>query len=516
MLRSPLVLVFSLVSLSVTTFAAPASPVASSRPPNFLILLAAGMGFSDAGCYGGELETPHLDRLAAEGVRFTQAYNASRDWATHSALLTGFYAQHIRGDLFPAGPKSSGPGGQRPAWAPLLPSLLKRAGYVTFHAGQWRLDGTPQEGGFDRSFPPVDAARRAGSKTASADRPAPETAIADHVIEFLQNHGQQAPKAPFLAYVAFDPPDVPFKGASGQDSGGKSRFQEESDLLRKERLKRLWDNGMLSNAELAQPASQACAWEKLSTEERRAFSRRMEFHAARIEQMDQEIGRILEQLRVMNTLDNTVVLFLSDNGSGPEGLAAEGSRGSAPRAGSAPGGSCLEAQLASVLNTPLRHSNMFVHEGGISTPFIVRWPAGMKAKDEVREQPVHVVDVAPTILKLAGQPWPKKAGDLAVPPADGTDLSLVLRENKSLANRALWWTHEDSRAFRLGDWKWVAPKGHPAELFYLRADRSETRDLAAANPERLLEMESQWNRLTKRFREDSEKQAAPGRPLANP
>jgi arylsulfatase A-like enzyme len=501
----------SLGAVAIPLVAAPAAQ--SARVPNFLILLADDMGFSDAGCYGGEISTPNLDRLAQEGVRFTQAYNTARCWPTRGALLTGFYAQHIRRDVFPDEPAGAGTKGVRPGWARLLPALLKQAGYATYHSGKWHVDGTPQEGGFDRSYTLLDQDRYFSPKNHAIDGeklpPAPAdfyatTAIADRAIEFLKAHAAQTPKKPFFSFVAFTSPHFPLHAPVEDIEKYKGRYGEGADALREARLQRLWEKGMLFNAELPEPAPPAKDWLALSEAERAAFAMRMEVHAAMVDRMDREIGRILEELRSTGSLDNTVVLFLSDNGASAESLV----RGDGNQQGASPGSAqsylCLEAQGASLANTPLRFSKMFVHEGGISTPLVVRWPVGIKGRGELREQPVHVVDIAPTLLKLAGVPWPKKMGEQSVPSSDGVDISGVIRENKSLSNRPLWWSHEGHRAFRLGDWKWVALKGKPAELYYLKGDRAESRDLAAANPERLGEMEAQWNRMTSKMREESQ------------
>lgn len=484
----------------------------AGRPaPNFVIFLADDMGFSDAGCYGGEIATPNLDQLAREGVRFTQAYNTARCWPTRAALLTGFYAQHVRRDNLPGLPESGGVKGVRPAWARLLPALLKSAGYGTYHSGKWHVDGSPLDGGFDHSYAVLDQDRYFAPKNHQLDRerlPQPQagyyatTAIADHAIDFLKGHAAQTPKAPFFAYVAFTAPHFPLQALEEDIQRYKGRFEEGSDVLREARLKRLWDQGVLHNAELSDPTPPAKGWADLSASEKSAFSARMEIHAAMIDRMDQEMGRVLAQIKEMGAAENTVVLFLSDNGASAESLV----RGDGNQADAAPGSAqsylCLEGQGANLANTPLRYSKKFVHEGGIATPLIVRWPAGFKARGEVRDQPVHVVDIAPTLLKLANVPWPKLIGETAVPASDGMDLSAVLRENKAMPNRALWWCHEDHCAFRLGDWKWVATTGQPGELYYLKADRAETRDLAAANFERLQEMEAQWTKIANKFKQE--------------
>jgi arylsulfatase A-like enzyme len=517
-------LLFACLGAALTSVTA-APPALAPRTPNFLILLADDMGFSDAGCYGGEIATPNLDRLAQEGVRFTQAYNTARCWPTRGALLTGFYAQHIRRDTFPEEPTGAGTKGLRPAWARLLPALLKQGGYATYHSGKWHIDGTPQEGGFDRSYTLLDQDRYFSPKNHALDGeklpPAPEefyatTAIADRAIEFLREHAARTPKKPFFSFVAFTAPHFPLHAPREDIERYKGRYEEGADALREARLKRLWDNGMLFNAELSEPTEPARSWAALSAAERAAFATRMEVHAAMVDRMDREIGRIIAELRTAGTLENTVVLFLSDNGASAESLV----RGDGNKPGAVPGSAqsflCLEAQGANLANTPLRYSKTFVHEGGISTPLIVRWPVGIKGKGEVREQPVHVVDIAPTLLRLAGVPWPKMVGELPVPPADGADISWVIRDNRPLASRPLWWAHEGNRAFRLGDWKWVALKGKGGELYYLKGDRAEARDLAAANPERLGEMEAQWNRMSARMRDAAQEPTLTSQPPAAP
>lgn len=504
---APLLLTLAIVLASQSLWGAPPT----KQPPNFILLLADDMGFSDAGCYGGEIATPNLDQLSKEGVRFTQAYNTARCWPTRASLLTGFYAQHVRRDSLPGVEDGSGVKGVRPAWARLLPALLKTAGYSTYHSGKWHVDGSPLDGGFDHSYTLLDQDRFFAPKNHQLDRtrlPDPPkgyyatTAVADHAIDFLKAHAAQTPKAPFFAYVAFTSPHFPLQAPAADIARYKGRFDEGTEVLREARLKRLWDQGDLHNAELSEPSAPAKPWAELNPEERSAFSARMEIHAAMIDRMDQEIGRILEQIKAMGAAENTVVVFLSDNGASAESLV----RGEGNAPGAAPGSAqsylCLEGQGANLANTPLRYSKKFVHEGGISTPLIVRWPAGLKAKGEVRDQPVHVVDITPTVLKLANVPWPKLAGETPVPAADGVDLVSLLKENKALANRPLWWSHEDNCAFRLGDWKWVATKGKPGELYYLKADRAETRDLAAANMERLQEMEAQWTKMALRFKEE--------------
>jgi arylsulfatase len=476
---------------------------AAVRPPNVLLIVAEGMGFSDAGCYGGEIATPCLDWLSGNGVRFSQAYNTAGGADTQLALLSGYYARHLkRESLSGAAPIA---GRSRPVWGQFLPELLKPAGYRSYHSGKWLLAGTPREAGFERSYTLPEDTHQFGPLAHLLDGqplPAPQdgyystSAITEHAIQFLKQHAELQPKAPFFACVTFSAPHFPLQAPLEDVARYRTRFHGGTDDLRQDRLQRLWGFGMLSNAELSPPTLPARRWTELSRIEQEAFETRMEIHAAMVERMDREIGRLLEQLQAAKVWENTLVLFLSSHGASAERVTRGGGDPKAPPY------LCLEAQGASLANTPLRYSGSYVHEGGISTPLVVHWPGGMKAKGELREQAVHVVDVAPTLLRMAGIVWPKTLGNKPVPDPDGVDLSGVLRENKGLPARGLWWAQDGNRAFRLGDWKWVALKGRPAELYYLRADRAEMLNLAEANHERLQEMEVQWKRKLEHFERD--------------
>jgi arylsulfatase len=356
---------FSLISVAILlTGQVLWSAPAGRQMPNFVILLADDMGFSDAGCFGGEIATPHLDQLAKDGLRFTQAYNTARCWPTRASLLTGFYAQRVRRDSLPGLPESGGVTGVRPAWARLLPALLKAAGYSTYHSGKWHVDGSPLEGGFDHSYALLDQDRHFAPKKHELDGerlPQPEggyyatTAIAEHAIDFLKAHAQRTPQAPFFAYVAFTAPHFPLQAPEEDIQRYKGRFAEGSDVLREARLKRLWDQGVLHNAELSAPTPPAKLWVELTDSEKAAFCTRMEVHAAMIDRMDQEIGRILAQIKAMGAAENTVVLFLSDNGASAESLVRGDGNSPDATPGSAQSFLCLEGQGANLAKSPLRY-----------------------------------------------------------------------------------------------------------------------------------------------------------------
>jgi arylsulfatase A-like enzyme len=459
------------------------------KKTSFVVVVARDLGFSDLGCYGGEMETPYLDYLASKGLRFTQAYQPAGAGMAQVALLTGFYPQHLFGQK-PAEELASGGGlPPRPAWAAALPEALKTGGYRCYHAGVWSLAGTPQEGGFDRSFTLLaDGSFRTeeGVEANRASEAPPGEAVSERLCELLRGHAEQMRGKPFFALAALG--GFPSREAAAPVQEAESmRFGAGREFVCRERLERLWSMGMLLNAEFVRVVPAISEADRLQREGVRPseFQRRMAIQAARVEQMDRQVGRILEQIKAMGLWEQTAVLFLSESGGGGPVTTAE-----------------LAEQVP--VHAPLRESACGLHEAGIATPLVVHWPAGIHSRGEPREQFVHLVDLAPTVLKIAGVSGPKKVGEALVPGADGVDLSALLRENKALGQRSLWWEKSGGRAFRLGDWKWVAPKDKPVELYYLKEDRSETRDLAELNLERVQEMEIQWTRTAERFRGDAE------------
>ncbi len=333
-----------------------AAPAAAPRP-NFLIILADDMGFSDAGCYGGEIHTPNLDRLAANGLRFTQFYNTARCWPTRSSLLTGYYAQQIGMDP---------PKGPLPPWTRVLPHYLKPLGYRCYHSGKWHLMGAPKpvaDGGFDRSYLFEDWDRYfSPSRHFEDDVKLPPvkpdsgyyatTAFADHAINYLKEHAADHAAEPFFLYLAFTSPHFPLHALPEDIARYRDRYLEGWDSIREQRWQRLrqmnlLDCGLppidpkftpryfkpevmeqLGPGEVEHPVP----WKTLTDEQKRFQATKMSLHAAMVDRMDREIGRVLDQLRVMGALDNTVIFFLSDNGADATlMIRGEGHDRSAPR-----------------------------------------------------------------------------------------------------------------------------------------------------------------------------------------
>lgn len=514
-------IILSLVGVSFVAGTAPADD--TGRPPNILIILADDLGYSDLGCYGGEIATPHLDALAADGLQFTQFYNTARCWPSRAALMTGYYAQQVRRDTLPGIKSGGGNRGRRPAWAPLLPKLLAPLGYRAYHAGKWHIDGMPLAEGFDRSYYLGDQSRFfSPRKHWLDDQPLPPVerdtgfygtiAVVDRAVEFLKQHAEQTPDQPFLSYVAFAAPHFPLHALPEDIARYEGKYDRGWSIIRCNRFRRQrqlklldvplskWERDIgppyhfpehleiLGEDEVNRPVP----WGELTDSQQHFQATKMSLHAAMVDRMDQEIGRLLDQIEAMGITENTLVMFLSDNGASAEIMV----RGDGHDRNAAPGSAdtylCLGPGWSTSSNTPFRRHKTWVHEGGISTPFIVHWPNGIAARGELRHTPAHIVDIVPTILELTGQTKPTEVDALEVPAAPGRSLVSAFTDDVPIERDALWWLHEGNRAVRVGDWKLVAAEGDPWELYNLAEDRTETSNLADQHPEKVHALEQRW------------------------
>ncbi len=501
-----------------------------AEKPNIVVILADDLGYSDIGCYGSEIATPHLDSLAANGVRFTQFYNTARCWPTRAALLTGYYPQQIHRDALPDVP--GGGQGVRQKWAKLLPEKLRSAGYRNYHSGKWHIDGDVIAGGFDRSLhtrndgnfftaqgnllddnPLMPAADESGYYVT--------TATADHAVECLKDHAANHRDRPFFQYLPFIAPHFPLHALPQDIAKYRDKYLSGWDKLRQSRFARQQQEGItnttLSALERAigppyafpdaieklgpGEVNRPLPWSELTAEQRRFQATKMAIHAAMIDRMDQEIGRILAQLRDMDAYENTLIFFASDNGASAEIMVRHGGHDPSAAPGSEATYLCLGPGFSSASNTPFRRHKTWVHEGGISTPLIVHWPGGIAAKNELRHTPGHVIDIVPTVLELAGIPPADGATGDPIPAAPGRSLVPAFAGDVTLPRESLWWLHEGNRAIRAGDWKLVAAKGDPWELYDLKSDRAEQHNLAAQMPGKVNELEQIWQRQTDTFKE---------------
>ncbi|MGL6073581.1 MAG: arylsulfatase [Fimbriiglobus sp.] len=504
-----------------------------SSKPNVLIIMADDLGYSDLGCYGSEIRTPNLDALAKGGLRYTQFYNTARCWPSRSSILTGYYAQEIRRDALPG--IKSGNQGTRPAWAKLLPDMLKASGYRSYHSGKWHVDGQPLKNGFDHSYVLDDHDRNFTPKRHSEDGLAlppveakdgyyTSTAIASHAIKCLKEHAEKYADQPFFEYLAFTSPHFPVQAKAEDIARYKETYKVGWDAIRQSRWERMKTLGIggktlsaierdigppyakvseealkkLGSVEVDRPIP----WQDLTPEQREFQARKMAIHAAMVDRMDQEIGRVIEQLKAMKQFENTLIVFLSDNGASAEIMVRGDGHDAKAEMGAEGTFLCIGPGWSSAANTPFRRHKSWVHEGGISTPCIVHWPAGIAAKNELRHTPGHLVDVVPTVLALA-----KSQYKFEIPTAGQ---SLVETFQKDLQVRGdLWWLHEGNRAIRMGDWKLVAAKDQPWELYNLREDRAETSNLASQDFGRVQKMTAAWEKkyaeITAQAKVDSRK-----------
>ena len=516
----------------------------SQRPTNFLVILADDLGFSDLGCYGAEIQTPNLDRLAERGVRFTQFYNTARCWPTRGALLTGYYAQQIRRDHVDGIP--SGGQGKRPAWAPLLSVSLKQFGYKSYHSGKWHIDGAPLQQGFDSSYRLEDHDRYFHPKHHfwNDERLPPvaeeaayysSTEIANRAISQLDQHSTQHPNTPFFSFVAFTAPHFPLQAPRNVVDRYIERYRVGWDRIRQERWSRMQGLGLGSIAsnverELGPPyafpdamkklgageVNRPRVWEELNAEQQTFQTSKMAVHAAMVEIMDQEIGRLIDWLRQHDQLNNTLILFLSDNGASAEIMV----RGDGHAAESTPGSKesflCLGPGWSTVCNTPFRKHKTWVHEGGICTPCIVHWPDAFTVANKLVDKPLHVIDVAPTLLEIASaasitQPDKETASSKPAIPGQSflpllepslSPWNTLTRGTEPSKDRVLWWQHEQNRAIRRGDWKLVAAgKESPWELYNLQEDRAETTDVASKRPDLVKQLADLWESMRKQHQE---------------
>ena len=523
------------IVLAMPSFLQAGEPKAP-QPPNFLIILCDDLGYSDLGCYGSEINTPQLDAIANSGRRFAQFYNTARCWPTRGALLTGYYAQQIRRDTVP-GVKSGGQG-TRPKWAKLLPERISNLGYHSYHSGKWHVDGLPTQNGFEKSYSLQDHDRHFHPKNHTLDdKPLPPATssdgyyssneIASRAIDQLRYHQENHQGKPFFSYVAFTAPHFPLHAPQEIVDKYRPIYQQGWDQIRQQRWNKLKQLGLardlqrpsdietdigppyhfpealqkLGTGELNRPLP----WEQLSAQQKAFQADKMAVHAAMIEAMDSQIGRIFDFIKQDPARwENTLVLFLSDNGASAEIMVRGDGHNPNAAAGSAQSYLCLGPGWSSVSNTPFRRHKTWVHEGGIATPMIAHWPAGIQSDPNPVSTPYHVIDIAPTILALAS----KHAGtefESLNPKFPGLSFAREFQEQANRASRTesrvLWWQHEANRALRDGNLKIVASgKDSPWELYDLAQDRAETENLATQRPQELERLAKTWNELTEQFR----------------
>ncbi len=509
--------VASLALLTCTT-----SRCIASRP-NIVVIVCDDMGFSDLGCYGSEIETPNIDRLAANGLRFTDFHNNSKCSETRASLMTGLWhhqSNHLRlpGNV-------------------TLAEVLHTAGYRTLMSGKWHLQSTPPQRGFDRYFGFLSGAinfftgidwqtnenlMRLDNEVYEPDADFYSTnAFTDYAIEFLKsNHQARSPETqgnspsaedqPFFLYLAHNAPHFPLHALPEDIEKYRGRYQQGWDKIRQRRHTRLKELGIIDDTwRLSQRDPKVEAWSELSDAEQQFLEPMMEVYAAMVHRLDQNIGRLIQHLESTNQIDNTLILFFSDNGACPYNRLNT--------TGVAPGGAdsdiAYDARWANMCNTPLRLYKQYAHQGGTLTPMIAHWPKMIQQNGALTSFPSHLVDIMPTLVEIAEASYPKEKNGVAILPMEGISLVPILKgEQIEQRDEPIFWEFWGNHAIRDGDWKLVAERSKPWELYNLAEDRSETQNLTETYPDRVAELERTYENWAKRVGAKSHKQGLRSNP----
>ena len=472
------------------------------KRPNIIIILADDMGFSDLGCYGSEIATPHLDSMAKRGLRFSQFYNTPRCCPSRAALLTGLYPHQAGMGHMDRDYSKPGYRGFLSDRCVTIAEALRPAGYRTMMVGKWhvgfRPEHWPRRRGFDRYFgTPEGGGHYFGlmkGRTLVLDDEAIEypkgayiTDLFNHrAVEFI-GEAHRGGK-PFFLYLAHIAPHYPLHALPEDIAKYRGKYLKGWDKLREERHRRLIEMGLVDRRWPLTPRDpKAKPWAKVQNKD--TWDLKMAIYAAQIDRMDQGIGRILAKLRELGIEDDTLVVFLSDNG------ACSAAVNKAPGVVPGPGNSYRSYGLpwANASNTPFRLYKRWVHEGGIATPLVAQWPAGIAKPGTVTHQVGHITDLMATCLDLAGAKYAETHNGKPVEPLVGKSLVPIFRGRTREGHKAIFWEHEGNRGVRCGKWKLVSRHRDGWELYDLEADRTELRDLAATHPAKARDLLALYN-----------------------
>ncbi|RYD49435.1 MAG: arylsulfatase [Verrucomicrobiaceae bacterium] len=521
-----------LLLLALATIAGIVSSPAAEKP-NVLLVLLDDLGYSDLGCYGGEIPTPNIDALGKGGLRFTHMANSARCCPTRASLLTG---------LHPAQAGIPNFNGQLSANSATLAEVLKSAGYSTYMAGKWHVGNSaaasPTARGFDefygytnghsagqwdpKFYKRLPAGREPELKYQKGNYYATD-AFTDYALEFIKQG--EAKKKPWFVYLAHSSPHFPIQAPAKSAVGLLDTYRKGWDVLREQRFQRQkqiglvnhdgWKLSPLSLVPTGRPSiytgKQNPSWSSLEADRREEMAQRMALFAAMVKHVDDGMGRIVKQLKESGSYENTMILLMSDNGACYEwtafGFLGDGKDLSkmpkdpvqALEQLGGPGKPHISygSAWANLGNTPLRLYKHFTHEGGILTPFIVHWPKGVKQADRWVRDPAHVMDIMPTLVEVSGAAYPSK-----VTPMEGVSLVSTFTGTAALPERAICFQHEGAQAIRKGQWKLVKGKRFPTpakwELYDIKADPCEMDDLASKKPELVSSLSGEWIAWAKR------------------
>lgn len=512
-----------------------------SEQPNILLILNDDMGYSDIGCYGGEMDTPNLDELADNGTRFTQFYNTARCSPSRASLLTGLHPHQTDIGVLTYNQGPEGYAGDLNKNCVTMAEVLRNQGYRTYMSGKWHIsselntpsDSWPKQRGFDHFYGTIIGAgsfydpNTLTRGNENIEHEAKEDldffytdAISDQAVNYIEEHQKTAPDQPFFQYVAYTAPHWPLHAHEEDIEKYKGRFDEGWDVLREKRMKRMKTMGIIDDSwDLSDRDPSQPAWEEASDKEWRL--RCMEVYAAQIDRMDQGIGRIMDSLKNTGQLDNTLVIFLSDNGACAEDIPSDVTkeemvdqlqlardktrRGEEVLFGNRPDVmpgaentyQSYETAWANLSNSPFRLYKHWIHEGGISTPLIMSWPEGIKEKGVLRHSPGQLPDIMATILDITGSEYPETYNGHEIHPLEGSSLMPIV-EDDTPKNDPLFWEHEGNAGIREGQWKLVRDYPGDWELYDMANDRTELMDVAHKHPEKVAAMADRYNEWANR------------------
>jgi len=461
----------------------------AATPPNVILILADDLGYSDLGCYGGEIHTPNLDKLAAGGMRFSQFYNSAKCEPTRASLMSGQYWQDCG-----LGVKQGITMGQ----------AMKSVGYSTFAIGKWHLAGNPVDRGFDHYFGHLSGGSdyfKGNPSHRLDDQPFKvptdgsfytTDANADFAIQFITESRKQHPEQPFFTYMAFNAPHGPLQAWPEDIAKYRGKYRVGWDQLREQRYQRQIELGLTKKEWPLSPRPETIpAWDSLTEDEKDFEDVRMAVYAAQVDRMDQAIGRVLAKVKELGQEENTLVLFLSDNGASPYDRGKVEDRRIEPLLN---GTSHLGYGLgwANVSETPFRHYKRNMSNGGICTVCIAHWPAVMTQPGTITEQRAHIIDLMATIVDVGGGQWPAQFEGEDITPLPGKSLRPILAGEQRTPHEALYFQLFDHRAVITGDLKLVSDWGRPWELFNLATDRTELHDLAKTQPDEATRLATLW------------------------
>ncbi len=486
----------------------------ASAKPNIVLILADDMGFSDLGSFGSEIRTPHLDRLAAEGLRITQFYNSGRCCPSRAALLTGLYPHQAGvGDMVQdkGVPAYQGYLSKNSA---TIAQLLKTGGYNTIVSGKWHVGLVPSawavNRGFDQSFtlqnngssyfnsePLYNDGRKVTFQLNGREIQRYDTscyltqAITDFAIQSIDRIKDQ--QNPFFLYLAYNAPHWPIQALPEDIARYKGKYLQGWDALREARYRKLISLGIIQKEwKLSPRFGKAPEWNVLSEAEKDKWDTRMAIYAAMIDRMDQCIGQVLDKVKAIGRDRNTLVIFVSDNGgSGDTVREWDYVTQKTGEPGSVHSIDSYDPPWGNASNTPFKLFKKNTHEGGIASPFIAWFPGKIKA-NALSRQVGHITDIMPTLLDVAGVRYPEMLANEKLTPLAGSSLTALFQNPQATRAKTIFWEHEGSRAMRKADWKLVAEIGQPWELYDLNADRSETNNLANRYPQKVKELEKEY------------------------